>query len=964
MDNSSGLRSLVICIPYQCSCLTETEILVNITVISRTCSNQLQPESQFRQNDKSAAAALKGYAFSALPAYDVFEMHPLYIPAPYQDAPEFGRILLRDGSTATIRIASPTDAPALADFFHRLSPESRQQRFFSYSEPTPDLVRSLSDSSEPHAQLTLLVLRNDMIIAAGSYIARNSKVAEVAFAVEDPFQRKGIGAHLLERLALLATRAGITRFWAVTQMDNRGMIEVFRHAGFPLTETLESGYVEINFSVAPTESSVQLSEMRDRVFTAASLRWFFKPASVAVVGASREPTSIGFRILEALLRSRFQGPVYPVNPNAKVLCSIRTYASVTTLPDAVDLAIISVPCDKVLSVIDECAARQVKAVIVITAGFAEAGEAGRQLQNELARKVREHGMRMVGPNCMGLLNTDPGIQLNASFSPVFPPAGRIAMSSQSGALGLAILALAAERQLGVSTFVSVGNKADVSGNDLLQYWEIDNKTSVILLYLESFGNPRRFARIARRVSRTKPIVAVKSGRTLAGRRAAGSHTAALAANDVAVDALFRQTGVVRAETLDEMFDIAAALDNQPLLKGRRIGIVTNAGGPGILCTDACEAGGLSIPELSEFTKLKLRTFLPAAASVSNPIDMIASARAESYRRTIETVLPSPEVDALVVIYIPIDRNDSESVAEAIQEGVRLGRAAGGSEKPVLACMMAAGGSRALKSTSETIPSYMFPEAAAKVLAKTAAYSEWREKPLGMVPGFPDTQLEFATDLVKSAITSRHGGWLSAEETRSVLNAFGIPQVGSGLAHTADEAVRIAGELGYPVALKLASRVVHKTESGAIRLNLSGPPDVERAFGAIRQEDMDGILVQKMVTRGVELMIGVAEDASFGPLIAFGLGGIHVEILADVCFRVTPLTDRDAYEMVRGIRGYPLLEGYRGHAPVDLNAVQEVLLRVSRMVEDIPEIRELDLNPIFGLPPGAGCAVADARIRVA
>src|SRR5215469_10522092 len=580
---------------------------------------------------------------------------PLYIPAPYQDSPEFGRLILRDGSTATVRVATLEDAASVAGFYHRLSPESRRRRFFSFAEPTTDFVRSLCDSSNPQKQLTLLVTRRpgdiENIIGAGTYIRRDEKTAEVAMAVDDTQQGKGIGTHLLERLALLAARSGVTRFWAVTQLDNRGMIDVFHHSGFPVTERFDHGYLELDFSLSPTKSSVELSEMRDRVFTAASLQYFFKPASVAVVGASREPSSIGYRILQALVLNRFQGPVYPVNSKAAVVGSMRAYPGVTQIPEPVDLAIISVPRDAALRVVDDCASHDVKALIVITAGFAEADEAGRVLQKQLLEKVRGYGMRMIGPNCMGLLNTDPAVQLNASFSPVFPPPGRIAMSSQSGALGLAILELATERQLGVSTFVSVGNKADVSGNDLLQYWEVDDGTDVILLYLESFGNPRRFARIARRVSRTKPIIAVKAGRTLAGRRAAGSHTAALAANDVAVDALFRQTGVIRAETLDEMFDIASALDSQPLPKGRRIAIVTNAGGPGILCTDACEAGGLIVPELSDTTKSALRTFLPAAAGLSNTVDMIASARAESYRKTIETILASGEVDALIVIYI-------------------------------------------------------------------------------------------------------------------------------------------------------------------------------------------------------------------------------------------------------------------------------------------------------------------------
>src|SRR5438093_392112 len=750
-----------------------------------------QEESAARRNPRR----VNGLQFPSSPRRGMTIMStPLYIPAPYQDSAQSGRLILRDGSTATIRVATVDDASAIADFFHRLSPQSRQQRFFSFAEPTLEFVRSLSDSSNPRAQLTLVVIRKsddrDQVVAAGSYVGRDATTAEVAMAVEDRLQGKGIGTHLLERLALLAAQAGFTRFWAITQSDNRGMIEVFRRSGFPMTERFDGGYVELDFSVLPTESSVELSEIRDRVFTAASIRWFFKPSSVAVIGASREPSSIGYRILQALVSNRFQGSVYPVNVNAAMVGSMRAYPSMLEIPEPVDLAIVSVPRDHVLAVVDDCAARGVKTIIVITAGFAEADESGRVLQKQLLERVRGYGMRMIGPNCMGLLNTDPRIQLNASFSPVFPPAGHIAMSSQSGALGLAILALAVERGLGISTFVSVGNKADVSGNDLLQYWELDDDTRLILLYLESFGNPRRFARIVRRVARTKPVIAVKAGRTFAGRRAAGSHTAALAANDVAVDALFRQTGVIRAETLDEMFDLAAALENQPLPAGRRIGIITNAGGPGILCTDACEANGLTVPELSETTKPKLQQFLPASASLSNPVDMIASARAESYRKTIETVLQSPDIDAMTVIYIPIDRNESDAIAQAIRDGVALGRAAGGHDKPVLACMMTTEAARSLTTESETIPSYLFPEAAAKVLSKSITYAEWRSKPLAMVPGFPDVQKDAAAQTVARALEKHGAGWLSSEEIRAVLAAFGIHQVAGGLAKNREDAARL------------------------------------------------------------------------------------------------------------------------------------------------------------------------------
>jgi acetyl coenzyme A synthetase (ADP forming)-like protein len=797
------------------------------------------------------------------------------------------------------------------------------------------------------------------------------ETAEVAMAVDDAFHRKGLGTLLLERLAILAAQNGIHRFWAVTNPDNRAMIEIFRNSGFRVREKLDHGGVEVDFSVEPTQVSVAQTEMRDRVFSAASLRPFFKPRSVCVVGVSRNPSNIGHRIFKALA-ARFRGSVYVVNPAAASIDSVPAYPSVREIPEPTDLAVIAVPRDAVAKAVDDCAARGVRALVVITAGFAEANEEGRRLQRDLVDKVRGYGMRMVGPNCLGLINADPQIELNASFSPVFPLPGRIAMSSQSGALGLAILSMARQRHLGLSTFVSVGNKADVSGNDLLQYWEEDDATSVILLYLESFGNPRRFARIARRVGRTKPIVCVKAGRTVSGKRAAGSHTAALAGSDVAVDALFRQTGVIRAESLDEMFDLSAFLAYQLLPSGWRVGVLTNAGGPGILCADACEAGGLLVPELSENLKARLRKFLPTTASVANPVDMIASAGAEQYRQAVEALLASTEIDALVVMYVDVAMADAAVVGHAIVEGVVAGRAVEGSAKPVLVCWMAGALPEPLVAGKETIPIYEFPEAPGRVLSKVTAYREWRAKPLGIVPDFSDMQLAIAREICRQALAKRGTGWLSTEETRQLLTAVCLPVAPGGVAATAEEACRLARAVGFPVAVKLASHeIVHKTEFGGVCLNLSDEASVREAFAEIRQrmtdqksvDAMEGVLVQPMLASGVEVMIGVTQDSTFGPLVGFGLGGIHVEILADICFRVTPLTDRDVKEMIEGIRGYRLLQGYRGHAPADIPAIEEILLRISRMVEEIPEIGELDLNPIFALAPGEGCRIADARIRI-
>jgi len=891
--------------------------------------------------------------------------------------PDSGRVILRDGSVATISNAASSDVPALEAFFRKLFSDSGMRRFLSKDIPDLHLVEVLCGSSSPEERWTFLVKRYleglERIVAVGSYESREEGTAEISVGVDDRLLGMGLGTHLLERLAAIAIQNGFRRFQAIAEKENHRMIEVFRRSGFPIRERMEAGMVEIDFDVTRTESSILLSEMRDRLSAAASIRPFFKPNAVVIAGASRDPSSIGYRILDEFLRAGFKGPVHVVNPNAAEIHSVKTYASIRDIPGRVDLAIIAVPRDAVLGVVDDCATRGVRALVVITAGFAEAGVPGRELQEELLRKVRGYGMRMVGPNCLGLLNADPEVRLNASFSPVFPAAGNLAMSSQSGALGLAVLALAAERQLGFSTFISVGNKADVSGNDLMQYWEGDRHTGVILLYLESFGNPRRFARIARRVGRSKPIVAMKAGRTRSGRRAAGSHTAALAANDVAVDALFRQTGVIRAETIDGMFDIASVLGSQPLPTSRRVAIVTNAGGPGILCADACEAGGLSVFEFSEAVRNKLQSFLPSAASVANPVDMVASAGPDSYRQTIATVLASPDVDSLIVIYIPVDRGNTHPFSDAIRAGIEEGRASGGEGKPVLACLMtSAMRQEPLKTRDEVIPVYSFPEAPAMALSRCAAYAEWRAEPAGTVPGFVDTDAKAARYIVREALRQRGNGWLNPEEIRAVLKAYGIPQPAGALARTSDEAVQIAERVGFPVAVKLvSSTIVHKTEAGGIRLNVTTAEEVRQAFDQMLKASQkassspaEGVLVQRMIKGGIELMSGITNDPLFGPLLAFGIGGVNVEIVNDVQFRVSPLTDIDARNMVRDIRGFRLLKGYRGHPPADVSAIEEVLLRLSRMAEDIPELAEMDLNPLIALPPGQGCSAVDARIRVA
>ncbi|MGE3959953.1 MAG: GNAT family N-acetyltransferase [Vicinamibacterales bacterium] len=912
-------------------------------------------------------------------------------PLPAGDQVDSPRLVLRDGTVASVRPSLISDREAIRGFFRDLSAESRRNRFFTSSEPPDPVIDRMADSTDPARGLTLLVhrFRTDDLrpVAVASYMAVNASVAEVAFAVDDSLQGRGVSTALLERLAVHASRHGFRRFQASTFADNHAMLEVFRDSGFEIRSKTNAGVVDLQLSLTMSAEGVRSSEERERLATAASLGPLLRPAAVAVIGVSQDNrSSIGRRVFDALRAGGFSGPIYPVNPRAEQIEGVTSYPSARALPPGTDLAVIAVPAPAVMGAVDDCAAAGVKSLVVISAGFAEAGPEGRARQHELVERVRNHGMRMVGPNCMGVLNAASDVRLNASFSPVMPGSGRLSLLSQSGALGIAIIELATERQVGLSTFVSVGNKADVSGNDLLQYWERDADTGVMLLYLESFGNPRRFARLARRIARSKPIVAVKAGRTTAGVRAAGSHTAALAASDVAVNALFQQSGVIRADTIDEMFDVATCLDAQPLPSGTRVGIVTNAGGPGILAVDACVAGGLDVAEFSQATREHLRQFLPPEANISNPVDMIASAGPDEYRQAVATVLGAPEVDALIVLYTPVYPETQAQAHAAIAEGVAAGRLGGGAGKPVLACLMAEGGARGpmvvsrpspddpAVTTTERVPVYGFPENAARALGRVAAYATWRAQPPGLFWSFDDLRPDEARDLCRAVLESRGGSWLTPEETRRVLNAFGLPLLPTVLARSADEAAALAAVFGFPVVAKLQARgLLHKSDAGAVQVGLASERTVRAAFrdlttlaaghGPIVPEEGEGIVIQPMVAGGVETMIGITEDPLFGSLVAFGLGGVHVEVLGDVRFRVAPLTDRDADALLTGIRGYKLLQGYRGHPPVDMEALREVLLRVARLAEEVPEVAELDLNPVIALPPGNGCRIVDARIRV-
>jgi acetate---CoA ligase (ADP-forming) len=876
-------------------------------------------------------------------------------------------IVLRNGQVAHVRPIRPSDGDLLVDFFERLGPESRYFRFFRVKRTlAPEEVRYFT-TVDYERRMALIVVHEGRMAAVGRYDVseENSKVAEVAFAVADDQQGLGLGTELLQLLTAYARSKGIGGFRAFVLPENVQMMRVFRNSGFELHRTLESGVYTVDFPVALTQDSKLAAEEREKRAVAASMLPMFFPRSVAVVGASTRPGSIGNTLFRNLLHTGFGGTLYPVNPTAQVVNAVKAYPSVLEIPDAVDLAFVVVPSEHVLAVARDCASKGVRAIVVISAGFGEVA-GGRQREAELLAVVREAGMRMVGPNCMGLLNTAAPVNMNGTFAPVYPPAGNIAMSSQSGALGIAILEFARRNSIGISQFVSVGNKADVSGNDLLLFWEDDPATDVILLYLESFGNPRRFARLARRISRKKPIVAVKSGRTAAGSRAASSHTGALASTDRAVEALFRQSGVIRVDTLEELFAVGSLLANQPIPAGRRVGIVTNAGGPGILAADALESQGLVLPEFSAELRQVLSANLPAEASVTNPVDLIAGAGPVQYSSVLQPILDSGEVDSLLVIYVPTSITGVGEVGAAVRAAAEAYQ---GPCTLLSVFMQAEDAAAVLTSPTAKVPTYQFPEGAARALTQAVAHGEWLQREPGRIPDLVGIDASSARSAVEPALArfGAEGGWLEPAEVEALLAAVHIPVPASVTVTSEEAAVEAAREMGFPVVLKVvSSEALHKSEVGGVALDLEDEEAVRAGFRSVTGtvEQFDGVLVQEMVRGGHEVLVGMSEDPNFGPLLVYGLGGVYVELLEDVAFRLYPLTDTDATEMMAEIKGARLLEGYRNMPLGDLEAVKDVLLRVSALVGVIPEITEMDLNPVKVLPPGEGVRVVDARIKVA
>lgn len=873
-------------------------------------------------------------------------------------------VILRDGSSVHVRPIREDDRAAMTEFLGGLSADSRGFRFFSAgADVEMEAARAVDVDYADRYGVIAMRGEDGHLVGHCAYYRSSEDGAEVAFAVADELQGHGLATILLAHLAQVADESAIATFEAEVLPQNHRMIEVFRESGFPVAVRSAPGSIHFELPTSLGSEAVKRFEDRDRGAAAAAVGRFIKPRAVAVIGASRERDTVGGQIFHNLLDAGFEGAAYPVNREAEVVQSVRAYRSVGEIPAPIDLAVIAVPAVAVIDVVRECADQGVPAVVVISAGFAEVGAAGAELQRKLLDVCRLSGVRLVGPNCLGVVNTAAGVRLNATFAPRMPGPGSVGFISQSGALGLAFIELSGDRNLGLSSFASVGNRADITANDMLEYWESDPGTDVALLYIESFSDPRRFSRVARRVGRVKPIVVVKSGRSAAGARATSSHTGAmLAASDATVDALFQQAGVIRADSLGDMLDVASMLANQPLPEGRRVAVLTNAGGPGIMCADACEASGLELPPLPAQLRERLRGFLPPEASLGNPVDMIATATAKQYREAISTMAAWDGIDALVVIFVRPLLIKAEDVAEAVAGAIQeLPR-----QIAVQAVFMSTE-DRAAMIRKGGVPTYLYPENGAHALARVVDHAEWRRRPAEAPPSFDDVHPDVAAAAIAEGL-GEGAGWLDFERLSRLLAAYRIPLAEWRMVDDSQAAADAAAEIGGRVALKaLGPEIVHKTDLGAVRLGLSGRQQVADAAAGIDEGlrragvSRERLLVQAMVEGGVEMLIGVVGDAVFGPVVACGAGGVEAELLNDLAVRLSPLTSLDADEMLRSLATFPLLNGYRGAPKVDLGALQELLLRTSAMVDIHHEIAELDLNPV--IVAADGIMVVDARVRV-
>jgi acyl-CoA synthetase (NDP forming)/GNAT superfamily N-acetyltransferase len=866
--------------------------------------------------------------------------------------------LLADGSTVQIRPAAEGDFAAVKAMHEAMSPDNAYLRFFSTSRTAAEREarRVTREPSPDHA--ALLALYGAEVVGVASYeVVANSegKTAEIAFAVADTMHHRGIATLLLEHLVSLARARRIESFTAETLSENISMLRVFSDAGLPARSTRGEGVVTITIPLPADDTGKQLEEyldtvaLRERSANVASLRPVFDPKSIAVVGASRRQGTVGRSVLDNIRTCGYQGQLYAVNPNASQIGGIPCYPDMASLPETPELALLAVPPRSVPDVAEACGARGVRGLVVFTAGIDIAESA------DLLAICRRHGMRLVGPNCFGI--AVPGIGLDATFAATHPAAGTAGLVMQSGGLGFAMVDHLSRLGIGISSFASVGNKLDVSSNDMLMWWEQDGQTKVAVLYIESFGNPRKFARTARRVGARLPVLTVHAGRSEAGQQAAASHTAAIATPLVSREALFEQAGIIATPGFGELVEATALLAAQPPPAGRNVAIVSNVGGAGVLAADACTDLGLAVYHPRGQLKRKLHALVPDGGAVTGPVDTTATVSRDDFRQVLELIAADEDVDAMIALVLPTGATGD--LVTAIQEAaipVTLTAVVLNQTETV----------RLLDAKNGKVPAYGYPEAAAGALARAATYGEWRSAPHTLIPGFGDVDAAAARAVIRGFLAQApDGGWLPPDSVTALLQLYGIPLVSETAARTEDDAVAAAAATGYPVVVKAdVPGLVHKTDAGAVLLDLRTEDDVRAGYRQLAGQfgaRLTGVLVEPMITGGTEVIIGVQDDQMFGPLVVFGLGGVATEVLADHAARLAPLTETDADTLINSIRSAPLLHGHRGSPAADIPALRDVLMRISRLADDLPEVTELDLNPVIARQFGA--VAVDARIRV-
>jgi acyl-CoA synthetase (NDP forming)/GNAT superfamily N-acetyltransferase len=864
--------------------------------------------------------------------------------------------LLADGTTITIRPARPDDFAQVKRLHDEMSPDNLYLRFFSLSRNAgeQEARRVTRDDGAPHGAL-LGFLGDDLVGLASYEPTGQPGTAEVAFAVADQMHHRGVATLLLEHLVSLARANGVQVFTAATLPENTAMLRVFADAGLSATRRLDDGVVELTMPIPRRAGLGEPSRYLDAVAgreqraDVASLAPLLAPRSVAVLGASHRDGSIGRLILHNIREAGFAGPLYAVHPSGEDIDGIKGVPSASALPEPPDLAVLTVPAGQTVAAARECGQRGARSLVVITSGLTAAQSAS------LLDASRQSGMRLAGPNCFGV--AVPGIGLDATFAADHPRPGTAGLVVQSGGVGVALLGHFSRLGIGISSFASVGDKLDVSGNDMLQWWAGDGRTRLAVLYLESFGNPRKFARSAARVSATMPVLTVHAGRSAPGQRAAASHTAAAAAPLITRQALFEQAGVIATTSFGELLEAAVLLAEQPVPAGSRVSIISNAGEAGVLAADACVEAGLSVAIPGRQAQAELTALLPPAAGVGGPIDTTAAVSADAFAAALATAA-GDEVDAVLALVVPTAASDLIPALTSARLPVPLAAVVLDQAESV----------RLLPSTSggPGVPAYAYPEGAARALSRAARYGSWRSRPADTVPDLPGLRVAEAKALIAAFLDRMPGGgWLPAAEADRLLRCYQLPVAPFRLVTDADQAAAAAAELGRPVALKAeACGLVHKSDAGAVLLDLAGPDQARAAFRELAGRfagRFTGAVVQPMISGGTEVIIGVVQEPVFGPLVVFGLGGVATEVLGDHAARLAPLTTTDADDLIHSIRAAPLLLGQRGQPPASIAALRDTLLRVSRLADDLPEVTELDLNPVIACADGA--TVVDARVRV-